>query len=78
MIDTTFTSINRQFILLIHIDGNDNDFLERNSFDRYYILQDAYMMYISTTDQFLHQPIKHEQEKYEKFNEVSRNNDYTT
>ena len=36
------------------------------------------MMYISTTDQFFYQPIKHKQEKYDKFNEVSRNNDYTT
>ena len=77
LIDSTFTKINRLFILLFK-NGNNNP--TRNSFDKYYMPLVEIKDFIVLIDNniFFYQLVKNKQEAYEKLFKMSRNNDYTT
>ena len=77
LIDSTFTKINRLFILLFK-NGNNNP--TRNSFDKYYIPLVEIKDFIVLIDNniFFYQLVKNKQEAFEKLFKMSRNNDYTT
>ena len=77
LIDPTFRNINRLFVLPFKNGNNDPT---RDSFDKYYIplvkVKD-FNSFINNKP-FFDQPVKNKQETYEKFIEMSRNDDYTT
>ena len=77
LIDSTFTKINRLFILLFK-NGKNNP--TRNSFDKYYMPLVEIKDFIVLIDNniFFYQLVKNKQEAYEKLFKMSRNNDYTT
>ena len=74
LIDTTFTNVNRLFVLSFE---NEND---RTSFSKYYVPKVEIEDYNVLIDQkrFFEIPIKNTEETYEAIIEMSRNNDYTT
>ena len=77
LIDPTFTSVNRLFVL---------SFARTNSGDNRYIFSDYYVPNIEIKDfniliygkSFFDLPVKNEDEAYEKIMDMSNNNDYTT
>ena len=77
MIDPTFRNINRLFVLSFNNGGNDP---ARDSFDKYYMslaeIKDFNTLIHNKP--FFDQPVKNKQKAYEKLDEMSRNNDYTT
>ena len=77
MIDPTFRNINRLFILSFKNGDNDPT---RGSFDKCYmpLVEIKYFNPVIYNKPFFDQPVKNEQEAYEKRFEMSRNNDYTT
>ena len=77
LIDSTFTKINRLFILLFK-NGKNNP--TRNSFDKYYMPLVEIKDFIVLIDNniFFYQLVKNKQEAFEKLFKMSRNNDYTT
>ena len=77
LIDSTFTKINRLFILLFK-NGNNNP--TRNSFDKYYmpLVEIKDFNVLIDNNIFFYQLVKNKQEAYEKLFKMSRNNDYTT
>ena len=77
MIDQTFRNINRLFVLSLR-DGNNDP--TRDSFDKYYMLLVEIKAFNALIDNklFFDQPVKNEQEPYQKPVEMLRNDDYTT
>ena len=77
MIDPTFRSINRLFVLSFIIGNNDPI---KSSFDEYYMQLVKIKDFNILIDKnlFFDQPVKNKQEAYEKHVEMSRNGDYTT
>ena len=75
LIDTTFTTVNRLFVLAYGQVDND-----RQSFSRFYlsnVMVKDYNVIIGKLA-FFDLPIKTEEEAYEKIIDISRNNEYTT
>ena len=68
MTDPTFRSINRLFVLLFK---NDNNNPRRTSLDKY-------LNALTDNKPFFDQPVRNKQEAYEKFVEMSRNDNYAT
>ena len=68
MTDPTFRSINRLFVLLFK-NGNNNP--RRTSLDKY-------LNALTDNKPFFDQPVRNKQEAYEKFVEMSRNDNYAT
>ena len=77
MIDPRFRNINTLFALSFK---NGDDDPARNSFDEYYMSLVEIKVFNALIDNkpFFDWPVKNRQEAYEKLNEMSRNNDYTT
>ena len=77
LIDPTFRNINRLFVLSFKNDDNDPTM---KSFYKYYIPLVEIKDFNALIDNkpFFDQPIKNKQEPYQKFMEMSRNDDYTT
>ena len=75
LIDTTFTNVNRLFVLAYGQVNND-----RQSFSRFYLPNVVIKDYNVIIDKlaFFDLPIKTEEEAYEKIIDISRNNEYTT
>ena len=74
LIDSTFTNVNRLFVLAYQ-NGDD-----RQSFSQFYLPNVMVKDYNVITDKlaFFDLPIKTEVEAYEKIIDISRNNEYTT
>ena len=74
LIDTTFTNVNRLFVLAYQT-AND-----RQSFSQFYLSNVMVKDYNVIIDKlaFFDLPIKTEEEAYEKIIDISRNNEYTT
>ena len=74
LIDPTFTNVNRLFVLAYQ---NADD---RQSFSQFYLPNVMVKDYNVIIDKlaFFDLPIKTEEEAYEKFIDISRNNEYTT
>ena len=74
LIDSTFTNVNRLFVLAYQ---NADD---RQSFSRFYLPNVMVKNYNVIIEKlaFLDLPIKTEEEAYEKIIDISRNNEYTT
>ena len=77
MIDPRFRNINTLFALSFK---NGDDDPARNSFDEYYMPLVEIKVFNALIDNkpFFDWPVKNRQKAYEKLNEMSRNNDYTT
>ena len=75
LINSTFTNVNRLFVLAYGQDNND-----RQSFSRFYLPNVMVKDYNVIIDKltFFDLPIKTEEEAYEKIIDISRNNEYTT
>ena len=77
LIDPTFTSVNRLFVLLFtRNNAGDN----RDSFSHYYVpnVEIKDFNVLTNENSFFDLPVKNEQETYEKIIDMSNNNDYTT
>ena len=76
MIDPTFRSINKLFV--VSFKNADNN-LRINSFDKYYmpLVEMKYFNALIDNKPCLDQPVKNKQEEYEKLVETSKNYDYT-
>ena len=77
LIDPTFTSVNRLFVLsFTRNNAGDN----RDSFSHYYVPNVEIKGFNVLIDgkSFFDLPVKHEKEAYEKIIDMSNNNDYTT
>ena len=76
MLDPKFRNINRLFILLFKNSDTDPT---RDSFNKYYMPLVEIKGFNALIDNkpFFHQPVKREQEAYEKLIEISRNDVYT-
>ena len=74
LIDPTFTNVNRLFVLTYQAAAN------RQSFSTFYMPRVMVKDYNVIIDKlaFFDLPIKTEEEAYEKFIDISRNNEYTT
>ena len=74
MIDPTFTTINRLFVLSFE---NEND---RTSFSKYYVPKVEIKDFNVLTDgkPFFEIPVKNKEEAYEQIIEMSKRNDYAT
>ena len=74
LIDPTFTNVNRLFVLAYQ---NADD---RQSFSQFYLPNVMVKDYNVIIDKFafFDLPIKTEEEAYEKFIDITRNNEYTT
>ena len=74
LIDSTFTKVNRLFVLSFE---NEND---RTSFSKYYVpnVQIKDFNVLIDGKSFFDMPIKNGEETYEQIIEMGRNNDYTT
>ena len=74
LIDPTFTNVNRLFVLPYQ---NADD---RQSFSQFYLPRVMIKDFNVIIDKlaFFHLPIITEEEAYEKFIDISRNNEYTT
>ena len=77
LIDPTFASVNRLFVLLF---TGDNASDNRDSFSQYCVPNVDIKDFNVLIDgkHFFDLPVKNEEEAYEKIIEVSNNNDYTT
>ena len=77
MIDLTFRSINKLFV--VSFKNADNN-LRINYFDKYYmpLVEMKYFNALIDNKPCLDQPVKNKQEEYEKLVETSKNYDYTT
>ena len=75
LIDPIFTNVNRLFVVAYGQDNND-----RQSFSRFYLPNVMVKDYNVIIDKlaFFDLHIKTEEEAYEKFIDISRNNEYTT
>ena len=77
LIDPTFTSFNRLFVLLFTRNNAGNN---RDSFSHYYVpnveVKDFNVLIDGKSSFDL--PVKNEEEAYRKFPDISINNDYTT
>ena len=77
LIDTTFTNVNRLFVLWF---TRDNAGDNRDSFSDYYVpnveIKDFNVLIDGKS--FFYLPVKNEEEVYEKIIDMSNNNDYTT
>ena len=77
LIDSTFTNVNRLFVLLFtRNNAGDN----RDSFSHYYVPNVEIKNFNVLIDgkRFFDLPVKYEEEAYEKIIDMSNNNDYTT
>ena len=74
LIDTTFTNVNKLFVLAYQTAG------DRQSFSRFCLPNVMVKDYNVIIDklEFFDLPIKTEEEAYEKIIDISRNNEYTT
>ena len=74
LIDPTFTSVNRLFVLSFE---NEND---RTSFSKYYVpnVQIKDFNVLIDGKRFFDMPIKNDKETYEQIIELGKNNDHTT
>ena len=77
LIDPTFTSINKLFVLSF-TRNNEGD--NRYSFSHYYVpnVEIKDFNVLTNENSFFDLPVKNEQETYEKIIDMSNNNDYTT
>ena len=77
LIDPTFININRLFVLSFKNGDNDPT---RDSFKKYYmsLVEIKDFNVLIDNKPFFYQPVKKKQEVYQKFIEMSRNDDYTT
>ena len=75
LIDSTFTNVNRLFVLAYGQDNND-----RQSFSRFYLPNIMVKDHNVIIDKlaFFNLPLKTKEEAYEKIIDLSRNNEYTT
>ena len=74
LIDTTFSNVNRLFVLSFE---NEED---RTPFAKYYVPKVEIKDYNVIIDgkPFFEIPVRNKEESYEKILEISKNNDYTT
>ena len=79
LVDTTFTNVNRLFVLAYGVDNNNNNYSRQSPFEFYLpkVMVKAYNVIIDKLA-FFDLPIKTEEEAYEKIIDISRNNEYTT
>ena len=77
LIDSTFTNVNRLFVLFFPRNNNTDN---RYSYSNYYVPKVKINNFNVLTDGkgFLDLPVKNEEEVCEKIIEMSNNNDYTT
>ena len=77
LIDPTFTSVNRLFVLSFPRNNNTDS---RYSFSNYYVPKVKANDFNVLIDgkSFFDLPVKNEEEAYEKIIDMSNNNDYTT
>ena len=81
LIDPTFTTVNRLFILSFQRTEENNVKKDhRDSFSHYYVpnVEIKDFNVLIEGKHFFDLPVKNEEEAYEKIIEMSRNNDYTT
>ena len=82
LIDPTFTSVKRVFVLLFQRIAGENKTTKkyRDSFSDYYVPNVEIKDFIVLIDRksFFDLPVKNEEEAYEKIIKMSNNNDYTT
>ena len=81
LIDPTFTSVNRLFVLSFKkFEENNVKKDHRDSFSQYYVPNVEIKDFNVLIDGkgFFDLPVKNEEEAYEKIIEMSRNNDYTS
>ena len=78
LIDPTFTNVNRLFVLSFKNDDSNRD--NRTSFSKFYLpeVQIKDFNVIIGEMPFFDQPVKNEEEAYEKIIEISRNKEYKT
>ena len=69
LIDPTFNKVNRLFVLSFE------DEEDRASFSKYYTAKDINVLVDRKS--FFDEPLKNEEEAFEKIIEISKNNDYT-
>ena len=74
LIDPTFTSVNRLFVLAYE------DYANRQSFSEFYLPKVMVKDFNVIIDKlaFVELPIKTEEKTYEKIIDISKNNEYTT
>ena len=77
LIDSTFTNVNRLFVLSFPRNNNTDS---RYSYSNYYVPKVEIKDFNALIDgkSFFDLPVKNEEEAYEKIIEMSNNNDYTT
>ena len=77
LIDSTFTNVNRLFVLSFPRNNNTDS---RYSYSNYYVPKVKISDFNVLIDgkSFFDLPVKNEEEAYEKIIEMSNNNDYTT
>ena len=81
LIDSTFTRVNRLFVLSFQITEENNVKKDhRDSFSHYYVpnVEINNSNVLIGGNGFFEFPVQNEKEAYEKIIEMSRNNDYTT
>ena len=78
LIDPTFTNVNRLFVLSFQ--NNQNNRHNRTSYSKYYLPKVQIKDFNIIIDKipFFDQPVKNEEETYEKIIEIGRNSEYTT
>ena len=76
LVDPTFTNVNRLFVL--SFENNENN--SRTSFKTFYLPKVQIKDFNVMIDErpFFHQPVKNEEEAYDKLIEITRNNEYKT
>ena len=77
LIDPTFTSVHRLFVLAYQVDNNNDN---RKSFLQFYLPRIMIKDFNVIIDKlaFFDLPIKTEEEAYEKIIDISKNDEYTT
>ena len=81
LIDPTFIKVNRLFVLSFErVEENNVKKVHRDSSSHYYVPNIEIKNFNALIDgkNFFGLPVKNEEEAYEKINEISKNNDYTT
>ena len=84
LVDSTFTNVNRLFVLTyeVEVDADDNNaFIDnRQSFSKFYLPNIMVKDYNVIIDKlaFFDLPVKTEEEAYEKIIDISSYNEYTT
>ena len=78
LIDSTFTNLNRLFVLAYQVDNSNND--NRKPFLQFYLPRIMIKDFNVIIDNlaFFDLPIKTEEEAYEKIIDISKNDEYTT